>query len=88
MKIKEILETMDYGKAPESPDQALAWIAKHEGKMSMHLNGEAYQPAGCEFFEAETRPMEKPSLRFPKPLRAMLTGLFKLPVMPKSHGKN
>ena len=52
MKVKEILETMDYGKAPESPEQALAWIAKHEGKMSMYLNGEAYQPAGCEFFES------------------------------------
>ncbi len=52
MKVKEILETMDYGKAPESPDQALAWIAKHEGKMSMYLNGESHQPSGCEFFES------------------------------------
>ena len=32
MKVKEILETMDYGEAPESAEQAKEWIANHSGK--------------------------------------------------------
>ena len=52
MKIKEILETMDFGKSPESPEQALAWIDKHGGKMSMYVNGKPHQPSECEFFES------------------------------------
>ena len=43
---------MDYGKAPKALIKPLAWIAKHEGKMSMYLNGESHQPSGCEFFES------------------------------------
>jgi aldehyde dehydrogenase (NAD+) len=38
MKVKEILETMDYGKAPESPEQAKEWIEKHSGKMGLYIN--------------------------------------------------
>ena len=74
MKVKEILETMDYGKAPESPEQALAWIAKHEGKMSMYLNGEAYQPAGCEFFESRNPSNGEALAQIPQATQAVRTG--------------
>lgn len=30
---------MDYGKAPESPDQALEWLAQHKHKMSHFIDG-------------------------------------------------
>ncbi|WP_223788086.1 aldehyde dehydrogenase family protein [Marinicella meishanensis] len=39
MNIKDIFNTMEYGKAPESPDQALAWLATHNGTMSHYING-------------------------------------------------
>ena len=39
MNIKDIFNTMDYGKAPESPDQALAWLATNNGTMSHFING-------------------------------------------------
>jgi len=40
MNIKDILNTMDYGKAPESPDLALEWLAQHKNKMSHFINGD------------------------------------------------
>jgi aldehyde dehydrogenase (NAD+) len=33
--INEILTTMDYGPAPESTKEALAWLDRHE-RRSMH----------------------------------------------------
>ena len=30
---------MEYGKAPESPEQALDWLAQHKNKMSHFING-------------------------------------------------
>ena len=32
MKVTDILETMDYGKAPEDPKPALEWIEKNGKK--------------------------------------------------------
>ena len=40
MKIKDIFDNMDYGKAPESPDQALEWLAQHNNKMHHYIDGE------------------------------------------------
>ncbi|TDR23376.1 aldehyde dehydrogenase family protein [Marinicella litoralis] len=40
MNIKDILQTMDYGNAPESPDLALEWLAQHKNKMSHFINGD------------------------------------------------
>ena len=51
MKVKEILETMDYGNAPESGEQAMDWIKKHSGEMGLYINGAILVPDGREFFE-------------------------------------
>ncbi len=40
MTVKDIFETMDYGPAPESTSEAMAWIAKHDGKFGQFINGE------------------------------------------------
>ena len=37
MKVKEVLDTMDYGEAPESPKAALDWIAGHEGGFGLFI---------------------------------------------------
>ena len=53
MKVKEILETMDYGNAPENSEQAMDWIKKHSGKMGLFINGSYLIPDGREFFETK-----------------------------------
>ena len=40
MTVKDIFETMDYGPAPESTSEAMAWIAKYDGKFGQFINGE------------------------------------------------
>ena len=52
MKVKEILETMDYGEAPESAQQAREWIAKHSGKMGLYINGSIECPEGRDSLES------------------------------------
>ena len=44
MTIKDIFETMDYGPAPESPDQALDWIRNHDGRFGLFINGSFTTP--------------------------------------------
>ena len=51
MKVKEILDTMDYGEAPESPQAALDWIAGHEDGFGLFIYGEVVKPKGRESFE-------------------------------------
>ncbi len=43
MNIKDIFNNMDYGKAPESPDLALAWLAAQQNTMSHYINGQWQQ---------------------------------------------
>lgn len=54
MKIKEILETMDYGKAPEDVTEALSWLDKNGREFGHFIDGgfvngsnhfETYNPA-------------------------------------------
>jgi aldehyde dehydrogenase (NAD+) len=52
MKVKEILETMDYGEAPESVEQAMEWIAKHSGKLGLYIDGSIECPAERESLES------------------------------------
>ncbi|MCX7552830.1 aldehyde dehydrogenase family protein [Marinicella sp. S1101] len=40
MNIKDIFNNMDYGKAPESPDTALDWLAQHNNKFGHFIGGE------------------------------------------------
>ncbi len=48
MNIKDILNTMDYGTAPESPDLALEWLAQHNNKMHHFIDGD-WQPGKGHF---------------------------------------
>lgn len=48
MTVKEIFETMDYGPAPESATEALAWLAAHDHKFGHFIDG-AFTPPGKGF---------------------------------------
>lgn len=39
MTIKDIFDRMDYGPAPETTTEALAWIAKHKGSFGHFIDG-------------------------------------------------
>ena len=39
MSVAEILDTMDYGPAPESDTEARAWIAKRVDGLGLFING-------------------------------------------------
>ena len=54
MTIKEIFDTMDYGPAPESATEALAWIASHRGRFGSFVDG-TFDPVG------ETFPTKNPA---------------------------
>ncbi|MDG1139097.1 MAG: aldehyde dehydrogenase family protein [Opitutales bacterium] len=51
MKVKDILETMDYGEAPESQDIALEWLKKNNAKFGLFINGERKLTTRRKFFE-------------------------------------
>jgi aldehyde dehydrogenase (NAD+) len=44
-RIAEIFETMEYGPAPESDKEALAWIAKRDGALGHFIGGGWTKPA-------------------------------------------
>ncbi|HVY21315.1 MAG TPA: aldehyde dehydrogenase family protein [Bauldia sp.] len=50
MSVAEILDTMDYGPAPESDKDARAWIKKH-GKAGLYIDGAWREPETGEWFE-------------------------------------
>ena len=45
MTVSEIFESMDYGTAPESAAQALAWIVDQGGRFGHFINGKMTEPA-------------------------------------------
>jgi aldehyde dehydrogenase (NAD+) len=49
--VKEILETMDYGPAPEAKDAVTAWLAKHQPGFRHYIGGELKSPIDGQFFE-------------------------------------
>ena len=53
MKVKEILKTMDYGKAPESPEIAKAWIEKNKARFGLFIDGNFQSPKDREYFETK-----------------------------------
>ncbi|MEM6391027.1 MAG: aldehyde dehydrogenase family protein, partial [Pseudomonadota bacterium] len=44
MTTREIFDTMDYGPAPESASEALAWIAGHGGRFGHFIDGRFAEP--------------------------------------------
>ena len=51
MTVRDIFDSMAYGPAPESNAEALAWIAKHQGRFGHWIDG-AFTAAG-ETFETK-----------------------------------
>ena len=50
MKVNKILETMDYGTAPESSAAALKWIEERGADFGLFIDGAFVKPAGRESF--------------------------------------
>jgi aldehyde dehydrogenase (NAD+) len=51
MKIDALLKTLPYGEAPEAAKPALDWIAEHEAKFQLFINGEWRKPLSKEYFD-------------------------------------
>jgi len=51
MKIKEIYETMSYGPAPESADEAIHFLESHKREFKLFINGKWEKPSSKEYFE-------------------------------------
>jgi aldehyde dehydrogenase (NAD+) len=52
MKIKEIYETMSYGPAPESADEAIQFLDNHKRKFNLFINGKWVTPSSKEYFDS------------------------------------
>ncbi len=50
MSIAEILDTMDYGPAPEADKEARAWVAKHD-RVGLYIDGGWRKPEDDHWFE-------------------------------------
>ncbi|MFN7004579.1 MAG: hypothetical protein ACK4NW_14240, partial [Roseinatronobacter sp.] len=44
MSVKDIFDTMDYGTAPESAAEALAWLAEAGGQFGHYIGGSFTRP--------------------------------------------
>jgi len=51
MTIAEILETMEYGTAPESSAEATAWLDRHGRKFGHFIDGEFVEPDEATYFD-------------------------------------
>jgi aldehyde dehydrogenase (NAD+) len=49
--VKEILETMDYGPAPEAKDAVTAWLAKRQPGFRHYIGGAFEAPRDGQFFD-------------------------------------
>ena len=52
MEIKEIYETMAYGPAPESADEAIRFLESHKRKFKLFINGKWVAPTSGEYFDS------------------------------------
>lgn len=59
MKIKEVLETMDYGNAPESAEIAKAWIEKNNARFGLFIDGGFQFPEDREYFDTSNPATEQ-----------------------------
>ena len=50
MEVRDLFESMDYGAAPESPEQAREWLERRKGILDHFIGGEWVPPAGGEYF--------------------------------------
>jgi len=63
MKVAEILETMEYGPAPESAAPANAWLDAHQRRFGMYIDGAWTAPADDRLFESINPANGKPIAR-------------------------
>ncbi len=52
MTIAEKFVTMEYGPAPEDPNEALVWLDRHKRKFGHFIDGGWREPAAGEFFDS------------------------------------
>ena len=50
MSVAEILETLEYGPAPESDSEARAWLAGHDKGCRLHIGGKWVAPKSGKWF--------------------------------------
>ncbi|HEX7021394.1 MAG TPA: aldehyde dehydrogenase family protein, partial [Trueperaceae bacterium] len=58
--VKEIFETMEYGPAPESAENATAWLERHQRNFGLFIGGKWHEPATGEHFETIDPATAKP----------------------------
>jgi aldehyde dehydrogenase (NAD+) len=58
-RMSEILETMDYGPAPEANDQVAAWLSDRGGRFKHFIAGRVVAPREGEYFEVIDPSQEK-----------------------------
>jgi aldehyde dehydrogenase (NAD+) len=51
--VAEIFESMEYGPAPEGDGPARAWIAEHEAKFGLFIDGAWVAPTGGKYFDTK-----------------------------------
>ncbi len=52
MKVAELTKTLPYGEAPEAAKPAQDWIAEHDGKFGLYINGKWRDPSPKEYFDS------------------------------------
>ncbi len=50
--VAEIFETMDYGPAPEGSGPAQKWLAEHDSKFGVYVDGKWLSPEGGRWFDS------------------------------------
>ena len=51
MEVASILETMEYGPAPESREAADSWLDQHKRKLQLFINGKWAKPKSGKYFD-------------------------------------
>jgi aldehyde dehydrogenase (NAD+) len=52
MKVAKLLQTLEYGDAPEAAKPAQDWLDEHDGKFGIFINGEWKNPSSKEWFDS------------------------------------
>ena len=52
MKVTEILDTLNYGLAPEAAKPAQEWLDAHDGRFGLFINNEWRDPSSNEWFDS------------------------------------
>src|SRR2546426_12755322 len=61
--VAELIETMQYGPAPEAAGPALAWIEEHGPEFNLFIDGDWRAPAEGAYFESLNPATAKPLAR-------------------------